>query len=46
MGPQLTILNMRCPYFTGSYYNYTHLYCNGTTTDCPYYRGVLNLCPQ
>ena len=22
-------------------YIYTHLYCNGTTTDCPYYRGVL-----
>ena len=24
-----------------------HLYCNGTTTDCPYYRGLLILeCPQ
>ena len=26
---------------------YTHLYCNGTTTDCPYYRGVfISECPQ
>ena len=20
---------------------YTHLYCSGTTVNCPYYRGVL-----
>ena len=26
---------------------YTHLYCSGTTVNCPYYRGVLiSECPQ
>ena len=39
MGPQLTVLIIEVSLF--HWFIYTHLYCNGTTTDCPYYRGVL-----
>ena len=39
MGPQLTVLIIEVSLFHR--FIYTHLYCNGTTTDCPYYRGVL-----
>ena len=45
MGPQLTVLIIEVS--LSHRFIYTHLYCNGTTTDCPYYRGVLILeCPQ
>ena len=39
MRPQLTVLIIEVSLFHR--FLYTHLYCNGTTTDCPYYRGVL-----
>ena len=39
MGPQLTVLIVEVSLFHR--FIYTHLYCNGTTTDCPYYRSVL-----
>ena len=38
MGPRLTVLIIEVSLFHR--YIYTHdLYCNGTTTDCPYYRS-------
>ena len=45
LGPQKTVLIIEVSLFHR--FIYTHLYCNGTTTDCPYYRGVLiSECPQ
>ena len=44
--PNNLSLSKRCPYFRQRFI-YTHLYCNGTTSDCPYYRGVFTIkrCP-
>ena len=39
LGPQKTVLIIEVSLFHR--FIYTHLYCNGSTTDCPYYRGVL-----
>ena len=39
LGPQKTVLIIEVSLFHRVIY--THLYCNETTTDCPYYRGVL-----
>ena len=45
LGPKETALIIEVSLFHR--FIYTHLYCNGTTTDCPYYRGVLiSECPQ
>ena len=46
LGTQNTVLIIEVSLFHR--FIYTHLYCNGTTTDCPYYRGVLIIseCPQ
>ena len=45
LGPQKTVLIIEVSLFHRVIY--THLYCNGTTTECPDYRGVLiSECPQ
>ena len=45
LGPQKTVLIVEV--FLFHRFIYTHLYCNGTTTHCPHYRGVLiSECPQ